>query len=174
MSTTTKKILILALIFFIMTIVGTAYLVYAVHNKEQALQTQINMLAEQQQQEESFFRLQRIAEESKKDREILSGSFLAKEGDSIDFLTKIETLAAERGLSFETKGLDEKTEKGSDTRWIEISMTFSGEPTMVEQFISILENLPYISTITELEYKARSKNDWEASLTMQIFMKQGV
>jgi hypothetical protein len=61
-------------------------------------------------------------------------------------------------------------EKETKKEWIEVSFTFSGQQADVERFIEILERLPYLSYITTLDYAAPSLDNWEANITMRIFI----
>ena len=170
MSRTTLSTLTFSLVCLAVVVAGFAFMLYKVHSKELILQTQLNTLSEVTRREDSFYKLQRLAEESKGDRELLSTHFVKQESDSITVLNWIEGLAPQAGVYLETKGLQKITEAETNTDWIEASFTFSGERAEVERFIAILERLPYLSYITSVSQTARSSNNWEAKVTLRVYL----
>lgn len=145
-------------------------MVFVVHQKERTLSEQRIAVHKQQLQEEAFRKLQRLDEESKSDRETLTKYFINKESDSIEVLTLTEELAPKVGVHLETKGLQKITDKDTKTDWVEISFDFSGERDAVEQFIGVLERLPYFAYITSLNLNQRSLENWQALATVRVYI----
>lgn len=133
------------------------------------LTKQVTALAEQTAQESSYNRLLRLAEETTKEREELQTYFLEQEGDSIDFLYYVESVIAPRaGVVLETNDLTVIKEEDSEEAWLNVSISFSGTRQAVQKFVQILETMPYVQHLTELQMSARSSSLWQADVTMQI------
>lgn len=135
------------------------------------LKEQLSTLNEQNKQEASLLRLQRLAEDTREEREKLGSHFLLRESDSIIFLSEIESLAPNIGLSLETKELKQVVEKDKTT-WIEVTFGATGARTDVENFIQILEIIPYVSRVMTVKMEARSTEYWQAIVTVQVQLLQ--
>ena len=142
-------------------------MVWIVNQNGTLLKEQLAAVNAQNQQEASLLRLQRLAQETEADRELLESHFLLRESDSIAFLSEIETLAPEIGLSLETKNLQQISEK-DNTSWIEVTFAVTGARIDVENFVQILEIVPYVSKITAIDMSARSSEFWQADVTIQV------
>ena len=167
MKSKTSQNLLLASILLVITAGGAVSLLWFISKNSVLLTEQLDALKEQNQQEASLLRLQRLANETEADREKLSNYFLLRESDSITFLSEIETLAPRLGLLLETEGL--KQLLGEDkTSWIEASFSVSGSRQNIERFVQILEALPYVSRVTSIEMEAQSSDSWFAEITIQV------
>lgn len=146
------------------------YMYKVIGVKEETLKTQLATIKTGNDREQTYYRLQNIAEESKVDRERLERYFLPQVGESITFLTQVETLAPQNGITLKTDALEEGSDKKTKEKWVDAKFTFSGTRSNVEQFISTLENLPYVSKITSAQLSARSQNNWEARVSIRVFI----
>jgi len=167
MNQSTKRTAALAIFLSTLSAVVFGIMVYQVMAQGDRLVAQIEMLQEQNAQEASYYRLQRIAEESSADREKIQSFFLQKEGDSIDFLNSVEALAPAAGVALETDTLKSVTEERGTT-WIEATFSFSGNRHNVQNFVHILETLPYLVRLTKLDMEAQSPALWRAAVVMQV------
>ena len=170
MNTATIRNLILASLSLLVVVGCFSFAVIKIKNKEGELRGQFQTLNEENLRENSFYQLQKTAEESKKDREQLATYFLKQESDSINVLNWIEGMAPKANVLLETKSLQKVTDKETKTNWIEVAFIFSGEQDNVERFVGILERLPYLSYITSFSMKAREVGDWEAAVTLRIYL----
>lgn len=168
MSGSTKKTIIVALMLSVASIAVFGFMVFRVSEQGDRLVAQIRALEEQRAQEAAHRNLQRIATESQADRDQLKAYFLAKESESIDFLNQVETLAPQVDVALKTTNLQLTTEKDTKRGWIEVTFEFSGTRKSVQNFVQILETLPYVSRLNSVTMEARSRTDWQASVTMQI------
>lgn len=157
-----------ALLLFSIALCGLA--VYEIIDNGQTLKEQVTVLAAEQAQENSYYRLQKINEDSKAERDHLGTYFLKQSSDSIDFLNTVEDLAPQTGVNLKTEMLEDILDKKTGTKWIEVKFSFSGTQADVERFVKILERLPYFSQITSVSFKARALDDWQANLTMRVFL----
>lgn len=170
MNRSTIRNLIIVSTVLLVAVAGSLYAGYFLKTKELNLQNQLSTLAKEQQQENLYFRLEKLAIDSKDKRERLRAPLLDQESKSIEVLTWIEGLAPETGVKLETKNLQKITDKETKTDWIEVTFAFSGNQTNIERFVGILENLPYLSYLTSLNMSAKSDSEWEATATLRILL----
>lgn len=143
------------------------FMVYSIDQQGELFFSQQEALLQQQAQEDSYQHLRRLAENTAEERSAIKDLFFSEKGESIDFLTLVETLAPQLNLKFKTNGLSEiKETDGSD--WIEATFTFSGTKSGVESFIEILESLPYMSRLTKVVVGSDGGSVWSSSVTMQV------
>lgn len=167
MSSKTIRNFIIA--FVAMVSAGSVFglMTFQVREEGKMLNAQLEVLGEQEAQESSYIRLQKISEETAQERTSLRNYFLEQEGDSVDLLNYIDSLAERSGVALQTKGLDlvdgERTSK-----WIRATFTIAGPESQVRQFVEILETLPYVQRMTDLTLKAKSSTQWEADVTIQV------
>lgn len=169
MSRGTKRTISIAILFALLATAVFFITAFQVTAKGELLTKQVNALAEQTAQESSYHRLVRLAEETTEEREKLQTYFLEKQGDSIDFLYYVESvLAPQAKVVLETNSLELLEEKETEAAWLRVSFTFSGTRQAVQQFIQILETMPYVEQMTDVQLEAHSSTLWEAVVTMQI------
>ena len=166
MTARTRNSLIIAIVVALIAGAGFAYMLFIIVDNGNRLNTQIDALTEQNEQAASLFRLQRIAQESTDDRAQLEGYFLLRESDSITFLTEIETLAPRVGVLLETESLEQVT--ADDSEWIEFTFALNGERQSIENFVQILEIIPYVSRVQSFEMSELDAGSWEGRATIQV------
>jgi hypothetical protein len=170
MSRSTIKHLLIATCALMVSVGVVFFAVYTIHKEEKTLATQVSVLAEEQAQENAHYRLQKIFEETKTERDRLSKYFLKQGSDSIDFLNKVEALAPQAGVSLKTDSLEEFSDKKTGAKWIIVKFSFAGSQTDVERFVTILEQLPYFSQVMGVTIKTSAANGWQANVTMRVFL----
>jgi flagellar basal body-associated protein FliL len=167
MKSKTIQNLLLASLLLLMSAGGAISLVWLISKNSGLLTEQLVALKEQNQQEASLLRLQRLANETEADREKLSNYFLLRESDSITFLSEIESLAPKLGLQLETEEL--KQLLGEDkVSWIEAGFSVTGSRKNIERFVQLLEALPYVSKVTSVQMNSQSGRDWSAEIRIQV------
>lgn len=144
--------------------------VFEIHRKSDVLRTQVDVLMAEQAQADSYYKLQKISEETKSEREQIDRYFLKQGSDSIDVLNKVEALAPQIGVSLKTDSLEEQADKKAGTKWIDITFSFSGPEENVLQFLETLEHLPYFSQITAVSLEESAGSGWSAKVTMKLFL----
>jgi len=167
MSRVTLRNLIVTLIIASLAIASLGYMIYKVASEGSRLEQQISDLEEQNTQEASLIQLQRVAYDTEEARNKLQDYFLLKESDSIDFLNDIEELAPTVGLSLKTENLEQITGE-DDSSWIQVNFFITGSRQDIQNFVQILEIIPYVSKLTNINLKSRSGSIWEANITMQV------
>lgn len=168
MSKSTKTTLVIAIIIFLSSLVVFGLMVFQVNNQGEQLSKQIVTLEAERAQEDSFFRLQKIADDSAADRERLQEYFLASESNSIDFLNLVESLAPRSGVELQTNSLSVAKDEETGREWIEVSFTFSSSRMRIENFLEILENLPYVLRIQDFSMSKIPGGEWEAGVNMRV------
>jgi hypothetical protein len=168
MSWSTKRTILISLILAVVSITVFGFMVFRVVGQGDRLVAQIIALEEQRAQEVEYRNLQHIANDSAADRAALQEYFLAQESESIDFLNQVETLAPNVGVALKTTKLELVTDKATKHAWIEVAFEFSGTRDHVQTFIELLETLPYVSRLESVTMNARSRSDWQASVTMKV------
>lgn len=168
MSSGTKRHIIIALILSLVAIGGFGYMFHEISVQGSTLGAQVSALKEEQAQEATFIRLQKIAEDSETDREELSSYFLTRESDSIDFLNLVEGIAPTAGVTLKTSNLETIVDKSDSSSWIEVSFSFTGSRIAVHNFIEILENVPYVSRLMSIDISSRSNTNWQADVVMRV------
>jgi len=168
MSKSTITTIIFSVIFFTVSVTFFGLMIYIVNEQAKHLSDQVLALQTERAQDDSYYRLLKISEESKVQRDILNSYFLARESNSIDFLNSVESLAPKVGVYLKTERLDVVDDNVKKVKWIEASFSFVASREKVENFIKILETLPYVLRITSAELSSRSTTEWEAKVTMQV------
>ncbi len=145
-------------------------MIFQIGEKSDLLRSQLTSIELENKRESDFYRLQKTSEESAEDRKAVEKYFLPQSSDSIDFLNRVEQLAPQSGVTLKTDGLEEASDKKTKQKWIEAKFSFSGTQNNVENFLSILETAPYLSRVTSVSLNARSLDNWEAKVTMRVFI----
>ena len=146
------------------------FMIFQIQAQGALLVEHTRTLSAERLQEDSFYKLQRVADESTADREKIVGYFLREEGDTINFLNQVETLATQVGVTLKTDSLEKSTDKATGASWVDVSLSFSGEEKQVQTFIKVLEHLPYLLKITSLDLGAQTNSLWEAKIKMRVFV----
>jgi hypothetical protein len=168
MSKTTIRNGVIALLLITIAAAVFGLMVYKVIAQGDQLGKQVAVLEEERAREATYYHLQRIESETVPDREQLRSHFLFNEGDSINFLNQVEALAPEEGVVLKTNELQRVTDKVDQTEWIQVQFSFSGSRERVQNFIQILENLPYVLRITGVDMSVRSSTEWTVNLTLRV------
>lgn len=170
MSQTTLRNLIFSSLIVLIAAGIFGFTLYKIEVERTQLAEQISTLTEQQGQENSFYRLQRIAEESAAARAELQSYFLLQESDSINFLNQVETLAPLIGVALETDSLNQLPETDAGDNWIEVGFTYNGSRESVNRFTRLLEHLPYVSYVTQYSVTADTPTNWQAEIKLLVYV----
>ncbi|MCA9360152.1 hypothetical protein H6781_02420 [Candidatus Nomurabacteria bacterium] len=168
MSKSTKNIVLISIIIFVASAVSLGVMAYQVKEQGNQLSSHVATLQAESAQVESYNKLKKISEETTEDRDLLQSYFLEKESNSIDFLNLVESLAPQAGVQLDTEGLDVLETGENGAKWIEVSFVFSASRERVQNFIKVLETLPYVLRLTSVEMDGMSASEWEARVTMQV------
>lgn len=166
MSKKTIRNLIIAvtILIIVATVVAVAFL--RVLENSQTLESQIAAVAAQNSQEAALIKLQKIAQSSEIEREELSSYFLLRESDSISFLSEIESLAPTMGVRLQTTDLKQVNQ--DEKEWVEVSFNTGGRRDNVQNFINVLERIPYASRLIMVNMSDAGNDDWRAEIIIQV------
>lgn len=167
MSKGTTKVLIFALTIMIVSSGLFGFMMYQVNKQGEKLNNQIAVFKSAREQESSYYYLQSQATETAEERALLKSYFLAKEGNSIDLLNYIEGVARETGVELSTENLA-VSEDDNGTKWIKTTFSIAASKKKVFDFIKILETLPYVNRLVNVELSSGTTGEWKASVTMQV------
>ncbi|MCB9814466.1 hypothetical protein H6784_03550 [Candidatus Nomurabacteria bacterium] len=168
MSRSTIRNIIISSVLFSVTGIAYFLMLHQVSVEGDRLGEEIDILQEHQAQEASYFKLIKIYESSKKDREELNNFFVLSESDSIDFLNEIEDTGSKLGVSINTNGVQTVTDSTDDSEWIEVDYTVKGSRERLQQFVQVLEQLPYVSRLVSLSMNGVTKTEWQANIKLQV------
>ncbi len=166
MSQTTIRNLIISIIILVIVGGAVAGVFIKLLKDSQTLEKQIVAVASQNQHEAGLIRLQKIAKASESEREELSSQFLFRESDTSDFLSEIEELVPIMGVQRNTPDLKKITIEGKE--WVEVSFNVTGDRTSVQDFINVLEIVPYVSKVTSVNLSGEKNGDWKADIIIQV------
>ena len=164
----TKQIaFVSALLFLVMiTVVGTG--VWLITQQAALLKTQATTIATDQAQEVAFARLQRQVKDTEADRAQLESYFLVSQSDSIDFLNYVDELADQQGVSLKTSNPTEVT-KGNQT-FLSVNYDMSGTLVQLENFIQLLELIPYVSQLQSVSLQKQTDVLWQADTQIDVIL----
>lgn len=167
MSKGTIRIIILSLILLTITVIVFGFMAFKTVSQKEELNTQLTTLQESVAQQSSYNKLKRLSEDTVEEREQLQKYFLAR-GSESNFLNLVESLAPQTGVSLNTNAVKEILDEAGEVSWIEPSFTFSGSRNRVQNFIKILETLPYVLRINSVNVSSKAGGQWEAKVIMQV------
>ncbi len=167
-SSQTKKNLSLALLLFLITGSVVVFLAFQINRVGAKLSIYTEALSEKNAQEAAFIKVNRLIQETEKERAILVSAFFSNEGASVSFLGDLETLASSIGLNLKTEGLDKISSVDKKTEYVTMTFVYSGEKKQVVGFTKLLEETPYHSSINSFSLTKKDRNTWEGKLTIQI------
>lgn len=170
MTSVSVRNFVIALLVLLLSLGGFGYMLFEIDQKSNLLREQLTSIELENKRESDFYRLQKTSEESAQDRQTVEQYFLPQSSDSIDFLNRVEQLAPQSRVTLKTDGLEEASDEKTKQKWIEAKFSFSGTQENVENFIHILETAPYLSRVTSVTLNARSLDNWEAKVTMRVFI----
>jgi UDP-glucose 6-dehydrogenase len=138
-----------------------------VEQKGMVLQDQLIAIEVENKRESDFYNLQKKSEESTTERRAIETYFLSQSSASIDFLNQIEQLAPRAGVDLVTESLKEASDKKTKQKWVEAEFSFSGSRKNVDQFIEVLETVPFRSQVTAVSLSSQA-NVWDAKVSMRV------
>lgn len=168
MSPSTKRTMVIAVLLIALASMVFGVIAYQVVAQGKRLTEQMATVAAQRAQEVAYNRLVGQAEDTADEREQLRGFFLQRDDDSVDLLNEVETIAPLAGVELETNQLDVIKDKSSNSEWIQVTFSFTGSRVNVQNFIQVLETLPYVLRLTGLDMSALPNGSWQARVTLQV------
>lgn len=160
------KLISVTVIVFVVALGVAVVFVREINQQSQLLQMQVTALQKDQAQQTQLAKLKKLVGETAGERTTLNSLYLESQSDSIDFLNYVEVLALEKTIDLETISATE-AERGKK-QLLEVRYKIGGTRAQVEQFVVLLETIPYVSELTSVQLTTRSAVQWEASVIMEV------
>ena len=163
----TKRILIISVlvcVFVIAALIGMWYLI-----GQQGIALKSNMQAVQDKEELSReqFKLQAILDETVAERDRLRSHVLEGEEGAVKLLSTVDEVAADLGITLETKRLAVRDNKGGLFNTLVIDFSLKGSERSVMKALQLLELMPYRSHLDRISM-SRERNVETGTLVSQI------
>ena len=162
----TKRVAGIAAVTLAVVLVGVTLSIKLIIDQSELLSQQAQALAVDQAQQSAFSRLQRLVEDTQPQRDQLQSYYLTSQSDSIDFLNFVENIARMRGIELETINPTEIEVKSE--KYLSVGYDISGTLSQVEEFISTLEAIPYVSQLKSVELNQLSSTRWGANVMIEV------
>jgi len=166
MHISTKRVTVIAVLAFVTMILVVGLSIRTIMAESAVLSVQMAMIEVDQSQQVALTRIQKLAQETKSQRDQLHSYYLESQSDSIGFLNYIEQLAGERGVDLTAVNPTEVERDGQV--WLSVGYKFSGSLAQVEAFIRLLENIPYASQLTAIELERQSSVLWQTDVSIEV------
>lgn len=166
-SAKTKQVGIIAIVLFAVMVVVVVLGVRTITAESYQLSEQVTAIAVDQSQQTAYARLQKLVQETTDQRSELRSYYLSSQSDSIDFLNFIERLAGERGLELETRS-PTQIERDNGQTYLSVGYAIAGSLTQIEQFIALLESIPYVSELVSIRLQRQSGVRWQADVRIDV------
>ena len=165
----TKQFVAIALLYFVGSVGVAVYVVNRTVVAGNKLEQRMELVGKSQLRQERYDDLLHILDRSADERERL-GKYLLTDGTTVRFLTETEALAQKMGLSLVTDSLTVKGMPNPDFKTIEVNLRAKGSKDLVEQFLELIETLPYYSSLNSLIFTSAGagSDSWEARITLVV------
>ncbi len=175
MNKKSQTYLALAMVTFIVVAGIFLSMWYAVSKQGVHFNEAKRAIAEYAAKEASYTKVQGLLASTEKDRTLINSYFI-EEKNIISFISDMEQNAARLGVKLNTNELVSVPE-GVDTAGVVIpavlviGFDFIGSKSAVQQFIALLENVPYQNTMTELSFASVDATTWKADSTLKLTLR---
>lgn len=163
----TKKYTLVSLLFFLGSVGVTVFMLNMITREGMKLEDQMQTIGENNLIAKQYEDLQASLLASEQDRAVLN-SYLLTEGQTVHFLSDIETFAKQLSLELITDSLTVNPVPNKDFQKIDLKFRVSGSKEQLLTFVSLLETLPYYSRLEAMTLKQQSNEGWSATLTLMV------
>lgn len=170
LTTRTRQYFILAALTAAAAVTAAVYLLVQIRGQGMQLEANIAAITESARRVESLARIARMISETEQQRAAIDTVFFDEESDSLAFLTKIETLAPELGLTFKNLSIgrvpqDPAVPLGNGE--VVFKVEYVGTKSEVMEFTRLLESLPYHSRLENLTISNDSEG-WKGEAEVRV------
>jgi len=162
------KIIGFTLSVFLAALIATGLFVLEILKEAKLLDEQVTALATDQSQASQLIQLKKVVSRTESDRDTIASYYLQSQADSIDFLNFIEELANNHPITLETIGATEVQNEQSNR--LAVRYDLQGSLAQVEQFIEILETIPYASELMRVNLQKETALAWKAAVTIEVII----
>lgn len=142
-----KKVSVFALVLLVLSLVGLVLALTYIVKLGTTLIEHAQTVADHNARQQTYEELQSLSNRTATDRSALQ-TYILSEDETIDFLATIESMAVTQGVTLETNTLS--VVEGGTFNTLKVNFSITGQEDDVRRMISILETLPYPSTIERL------------------------
>lgn len=144
-------------------------LVYLIESDAETLRAQARELAFKKAQAEEQFETSRLLEQTADERNSLR-EYILTEGTVIDFISTLESIAAEQGLSFSTQAITPEVTKDALFDNLTMGFAFSGPKENVSYLVKVLESVPFRSQIDAVTLREEDDGVWTATVKLFVII----
>lgn len=145
------RMLITAAIALATTVSVLAFLSYLIQSTGASLTEMMRIFASEESQQQAHHELAEELERTASVRERVREYVLHGDADTVRFLSEVDELAVDVGVTLETDEL--AVQPGSDSfKELAITLTIEGTEGAVVRMLSLLETLPYHSYIQRVDF----------------------
>jgi len=147
----TRLIGIFSLVYLFVAASAVGWVVYEVGANGQELKDRVAAIADKNAKVKTYTEFSKLINETQEERAVLA-SYVLTEDNTSSFLTEIESLAANVGVTLFTRSLEVDDKKGSSYDDLVIVFDVEGPEVLVKNLLSIFETLPYHSQVSSLTF----------------------
>jgi len=151
----------------LVVLVGTIYMTEQNKKKFAAVRTQN---AEAEAAKQLATTIEQTLSVSERDRKIID-TFFISERETINFITRVEVLAEQFGVTLETTQLSVTPPKDAESSTLKIGFITKGTYSAVARMLAALETLPYHLTIPTIAIKNSVGSEWEGSIVLHVTLQ---
>jgi len=174
----TKNLFIILLIAATVVIGSLIFWFQLINQNAEKLIEERDMYQQELANTKSLSEIQAKLEKAKESRSFFDSLYVDGE-NALGFITFLESLANDSGVDLNIQSLNSSTENSEqsiDHEIISMSLNFRGEWTEVNNFILMIENLPYHVKVgnlklTSVQNSESENSDWSASMNFEVVAK---
>jgi hypothetical protein len=162
---------IVALAYLVVAASALGWVAYRVEVNGQELKDRVDAIADKNAKVKTYTEFSKLIEETETERSLLASHVLAEDNTS-SFLTEIETLAANVGVTLFTRSLQVSDKKKSSFDDLVIVFDVTGPEVLVKNLLTILETLPYHSQVSSLTFTRGESGVIEGTIEVKVSLLQ--
>jgi hypothetical protein len=167
MTRRTQIVGIFALAYLAVAVSALGWVVYKVEINGQELEDRVAAIADKNAKVKTYTEFSKLIQETESERSELAGHVLTEDRTS-SFLTEIESLAANVGVSLFTRSLEVSDNKDGLFDDLVIVFDVTGPEVLVKNLLSILETLPYHSQVSSVTFTSGENGIIEGTIEVKV------
>jgi Tfp pilus assembly protein PilO len=169
-----KKLITMSLVLLVISMCVYAGFLYEVSRSGKRLQEWSNKQIEQVSREQQFSALEKLYEESEKDRAVLKNFVVTHEGVA-NFLALMENAGRNRGLLVNIRSVQISPIKDSPSfETLKVSVEVGGTYEGLVDFLPVIESLPYQIEITSVSLNHIEGTSWKGLFELQVVKEKSL
>jgi hypothetical protein len=160
-----KRMCITASVLFVVVCISFVFACWYLYTQSTLLHERAQLVADNSLRQQAHYKLGQTLESTTIERDTLR-TYILTESGAIDFLSDVETDAAQIGVVLKTDTLKPTSGKVYDT--LTVQFTISGTEAAVHTMVQALETLPYQSHISKLSITNTAETEAVKSITTGV------